>query len=916
MTVQANALLKAPPVRVPTGTSIRFAILVITAVVATGSIFGYFWQVARPNQEAKAQTCISPSAVGSLGQAVKGLSQRAAANGFLVAACLRTDAPSLAAWFLIGVALLVILTALLYRLTPWWMITVGRPGWWHGLAVLDPADRKRVSDVARRVTLQDQPEYFLDRDPGLLRSRGARAFGHGKRTFIQLDSGLVAASSTEPEDFEKVLLHELAHLQNGDIPSTYLTIALRRAFAVLIPAGYLAALLIARTTPSVPDPRTLVAVPALAAVVELGARSVLRAREYHADATADSSPAPGVPEDRPGNRPDGARSGNRQDRALAAAREGLSRHPTTKNRTRALRNPETQYRPDVLAMFTAGIAIGILISELNTEMFAATLPMIFGPDSPLVSGLHALAYIFLTFGPAALLAAILIAWLARDVTARLHYRFLVTGDRVPFVLLAAAMAVGMVLGEPLSFSNSLAGTWGYLDTSALRDLGVAGLSAGLLVVVLATVFRWASENAAVWFDGGKPARAMAVLVGAAGLAPVLWAWNINHETSLNLQILWGPDRAQRPLIGDWPGVGALFAHFEPLGAFDIVPGNALLLALPFLFVAAGRLRPARSTRPEWLPANAEVPVKVTLAAGLTGAAVSLVLVLDLMLSLHTVLGTSVVTRAGGYGLLYLTRSAETMTALCAGAAAAWAASRARGTRLTTAILTALIAVTGTAVFTPYLLYAGFLGWPHRAVNPVNDRVLYGIVGTLSPGRAVVCALVLMMIGGLLSHVLSRVRPARRLTRIWIGGVQVRGGTTVARVADVSVLILMIGLLAMAAYDFLRFGLSYVLSAAVSQVGDVVFIPRRRTASAPSAPDRAGSHRPGAAPYPARPASSHVYLDDESRVTHPLDQPPEPDGPRATREHAASAARSTRRSPWTPRDPRLRVAAADAQPSPR
>jgi Zn-dependent protease with chaperone function len=819
MTVQADALLKAPPVRVPTGTSIRFAILVITAVVATGSIFGYFWQVARPDQESEAQTCISPNAVGPLGQAIKGLSQRAAANGFLVAACLRTNAPSLAAWFLIGVALLLIFTALLYRLTPWWMIRVGRPGWWHGLAALGPADLKRVNDVVGRVPLEHQPKYFLDRDPGLLRSRGARAFGCGKRTYVQLDGGLVAASGTEPEDFEKVLLHELAHLRNGDIPSTYLTIALRRAFAVLIPAGYLAALLIARTTPSVPDPRTLVAVPALVAVVELGARSVLRAREYHADATAESSP-----EDRPKDRPEHqredqpdratTRSKHHRDRAqvpaVAAVREGLSRHPTKKNRAHALRNPATLYRPDVLAMFTAGIAIGILISELNTEMFAATLPMVFGPDSPRVSGLHALGYIFLTFGPAALLAALLIAWLARDVTARLHYRFLVTGDRVPFVLLGAAMTVGMVLGEPLSFTNALAGTWGYFDTSALRDLGVAGLSAGLLLVILATVFRWASESAAVWFDGGKPARVTAALVGAAGLAPVLWAWNINHETPLNLQLLWGPDRAQRPLIGDWPGVGALFAHFEPLGAFDIVPGNALLLALPFLFVAAGRLRPARSTRPEWLPANAAVPVKVVLTVGLTGAAVSVLLVLDLMLSLHTVLGTSVVLRAGGYSLLYLTRAAETTTALCAGAAAAWAASRARGTRLTTAILTALIAVTGTAVFTPYLLYAGFLGWPHRAVNPIDDRVLYGIVGTLSPGRAVVSALVLMTVGSLLHHALDRVRTEKR---VWIGDAQVRAGTTIARAVDVSMLILMIGLLAMAAYDFLRFGLSYVLSTA-------------------------------------------------------------------------------------------------------
>jgi Zn-dependent protease with chaperone function len=762
----ASALLKAPPVRVPTGTSIRFAILVITEMVATGSIFGYFWQVSRPDKQAEAQACISPHRFGSLGHFINGLSQRGAGQSFLVAACLRSDAPSLAAWSLTGVVLLVALTALLYRFTPWWMISVGRPGSWRRLTELDPHDYPQITRIAGLAGLTRRPVYLLDRDPALLRSRSARAFGYRQRTFVQLDIGLLAASWKEPASFEKVLLHELAHLRNGDIPSTYVTIAARRAFAFLIPVGYVTALLISGSAPSLPDPRTLVAVPALVAIVELGARSVLRAREYHADATADSLRRGGTAgepdDDRAEHDADGARSGPFWW-LLAAVREGLRLHPTWENRANALRKPETLYRPDVLAVFTAGVAISVLISELNTEVFAASIPMLFGREGPLVSGLRALSWVLLTFGPAALLGAILIARLARDATARLHYKFLVTNDRVSSLRLAAPMAAGMLLGEPLSFSNALAGTWGYLDTSAIRDLAVAGLSVALLLVILASVFCWAGENAAVWFGSGRSIRAMATIFGAAGLAPVLWAWNICHETSVSLQVTWGPDRGQRPLIGDWPGVGALFAHYEPLGAFDIVPGNALLLALPCLFLAAGNLRPARPARPAWLRAgpraDAEVPVKAVLVAGLAGAALSLLFVLDLMISLHTVLGTRAVTRSGGYGLIYLTRAAETMTALCAGAAAAWAAAKAHGTRLTTGILTALIAVTGAAVFTPYLLFVGFLGWPHRAVNPIDSRVLYGIVGTLSPGRAVACALALVVVGGLVRQVLPRTRPA-------------------------------------------------------------------------------------------------------------------------------------------------------------
>ena len=86
------------------------------------------------------------------------------------------------------------------------------------------------------------------------------------------------------------------------------------------------------------------------------------------------------------------------------------------------------------------------------------------------------------------------------------------------------------------------------------------------------------------------------------------------------------------------------------------------------------------------------------------------------------------------------------------------------------------------------------------MNPIDSRVLYGIVGTLSPGRAVACALALVAVGGLVRQVLPLTRPAP---------LKVSTGTTMARAADASMLALMIVLLAIAAYNFVRFGLSYV-----------------------------------------------------------------------------------------------------------
>jgi hypothetical protein len=81
-----------------------------------------------------------------------------------------------------------------------------------------------------------------------------------------------------------------------------------------------------------------------------------------------------------------------------------------------------------------------------------------------------------------------------------------------------------------------------------------------------------------------------------------------------------------------------------------------------------------------------------------------------------------------------------VVAICAATAGALVARWATGTRLTTAILTALITATGAAVFIPQILYVGELGWPHKPVNPVDNHVLFGLVGNMGPARAVVATI--------------------------------------------------------------------------------------------------------------------------------------------------------------------------------
>jgi Peptidase family M48 len=810
-----------PAAGVPTGTSTRFAVLVLTIIVSTGSVFGYLWQMSRPGLQAGVRHCMSGQPeplAGFIGR----LSRGPGADAYQVALCLRPVCPQLTAWFLIGAVALVIVSLAIYGVTPWWMIHVGGMRSRRRLAVLDPDTHPmaagRLAELVADVGLPGQPAFYVDEsEPGRSRA-GARAFGHQRRACIRLDQGLLdryeraAPPGRRDEDraaFTDVVLHELAHLRNRDNRPTYLTLAAWRAFVAVTSAGYLAMLAVAGTRPAVPDPRTLLALVSLAGLVLLGTRAVLRMRELHADATAASC----HPERT-------LRTVFKQARRRPPPRwrRAWRYHPDWADRAAALRAPQRLYRADGLAMFSAGVAIALAVSDLIPTGFAVVVAWWPGAGPALMSpaGIHPLLLMLVTFGPAALLAATAVAALACATTRRLRYRHLAGLGPVPALRLAVPMALGMLAGGLLDFSDALAGTWGVLDTSVAGDLAVTALSLALTVVALTALFRWAAESAAVGLTGRRRrtrvTETAAVLLGGLGLAPALFAWNLTRELPLSQQILWGPDRGQRPLIGGWPAVSALFAHYTPLGAFDIVPGNAFLLALPCAFVAAmslrrdGRMPPAGP-----FPAGAgplpRVPLRAVTAGGFLGAVVSLAAALVLVLALRAAVGGRPVLLAGGYGLIYLARATEAAVAVCAGAAAAWAARKAEGIRLTTGILTALIAAACAAVAVPQVLYIGELGWPHNAVNHVDSAVLYGIIGTLQSGRVVISTLAFLAAGGGISAV-------RRARRRQPGSPVPAGGPRApwlpgagSWLAGASLLTFLLGALGVAAYYFATLGLS-------------------------------------------------------------------------------------------------------------
>jgi hypothetical protein len=321
------------------------------------------------------------------------------------------------------------------------------------------------------------------------------------------------------------------------------------------------------------------------------------------------------------------------------------------------------------------------------------------------------------------------------------------------------MAAGMLAGIPLNFAYVIAGAWGFFDTSATRNLIVAVMSAAVLAVTLLAAFTWTGESAAVWFTaasrGPRRVHAAMLVTGILGLWPAILAWTVTSGLPLGIQLLVGIAQGQQPYIGGWPAVTAVSSHMTALGAFDIVPGGPVLLALPCLFVVARGLRRADPGDDVF---GARVPVASVLATGLTAAGISVAVGLVLMLSLHAVIGAAQITRAGGFGLLYLNRALELVIAACAGIGAAWVAQRAGRARLTSGILCALVTVSAAAVFAPKLLFLGELGWGYRHVNPAAYPILYGIVGNMTAGKAVAAALLLIAAGGAAGRLIARFRP--------------------------------------------------------------------------------------------------------------------------------------------------------------
>ncbi|WP_435590629.1 M48 family metalloprotease [Nocardia sp. bgisy118] len=274
-------------------------------------------------------------------------------------------------WIGSGFLVLISSTAVLYLLHP------VRTTLWNGWVRYEPSAYNahvltHLQELVDQMGLRRAPQWYVAGRGSA--SAGGSVFGLPRRRRIRLDAALVRDLHDNPDTFDATVLHELAHLRNRDVDLTQVTIALWWAFVAVVamPLFVLAAFSATDsfdrsaaaselTAHLVDRPLLVTETLVLTALVFLTRNSVLRARELHADATAAQH--------------DGAdevvlrrlypkRSRGRLGRWTGFV-QLLGTHPMPAARIAARKHPHLVWRPSLVQLWAAGLALGLLAANLD-----------------------------------------------------------------------------------------------------------------------------------------------------------------------------------------------------------------------------------------------------------------------------------------------------------------------------------------------------------------------------------------------------------------------------------------------------------------------------------------------------------------------------------------------------------------------
>ncbi|GHK00770.1 hypothetical protein SY2F82_25670 [Streptomyces sp. Y2F8-2] len=270
------------PFRLPSGTSLRFALLILSTSVAMATTIGgavgtarYFALGGDVGSMTRSLECASAN-----------FAETAADPAEFARRCAPPDLGSETMLELAALAALWLAVGITYWLLPAYRLRRRRLRPLRGDA--HPDVRRTLTQLVALAELRCRVRFVVDwRDP---RPTGL-AFGRLGRRHVMLGEGLLRLHSRDPEAFRAIVLHELAHLRNRDVDIAFLTLICHRLFVVafaiptavtapfallvswvLLPGGVIYQLLFT------------LAPCALAVTVAHISSAVLRSRELYADA--------------------------------------------------------------------------------------------------------------------------------------------------------------------------------------------------------------------------------------------------------------------------------------------------------------------------------------------------------------------------------------------------------------------------------------------------------------------------------------------------------------------------------------------------------------------------------------------------------------------------------------------------------
>lgn len=268
----------------PSGTTLRFASLVLLAVATTLQIFGHYgavWPTATALDNARCQVR-SGLYLTSTHQVDPDESKW---DGYR--ACMATFLGARALWLAGGLVLLAAVALLIYLVQPSWRIRR------RGLVPVPEELHEPLAALVQEAGLTKPPMFLLD--PTAVRAGGV-AFGNHRRKYVALNAGMLALRRSDPMAFRAIVLHELAHVR-ADVTVTYATLAIWRAFVVAVLLPYALTLVNPMLLSRTPWKLSMIGLPAssvtlgtmwrlalMTLLVFLARIAVLRAREKYADA--------------------------------------------------------------------------------------------------------------------------------------------------------------------------------------------------------------------------------------------------------------------------------------------------------------------------------------------------------------------------------------------------------------------------------------------------------------------------------------------------------------------------------------------------------------------------------------------------------------------------------------------------------